>query len=64
MELENGQHTDMFCGTEITHTSKSEIAENTASLSTQYAPVLDLCEPCVAVHLGELELGLCAHALW
>lgn len=54
----------MFCGIEITHTSKPEIAKNTASLSTHYAPVLDLCEPCVAVHLGELELGLCAHALW
>ena len=34
-----------------TYTSKPEVAENTASLSAHYTSVLDLCEPCVAVHL-------------
>jgi hypothetical protein len=34
-----------------THSSKSEVAEDTSSLATHYTPVLDLCEAGVAVHL-------------
>jgi hypothetical protein len=43
--------------------SKPEVAEDTTALAAHYAPVLDLCEACVAVHLGELELGLGADSL-
>jgi hypothetical protein len=46
-----------------THSSHPKIAKNTSALATHYAPVLDLGEACVAVHLRELELGLGAHAL-
>lgn len=48
---------------QTTYTSKPEVTEDTSALSSHNAPVLDLCEPCVAVHLGELELSLCAHSL-
>jgi hypothetical protein len=50
-------------GLHDTHTPKPEVAEDTTSLSSYYTSVLDLCEPCVAVHLRKLELSLCAHTL-
>jgi len=46
-----------------TYPSHPEVSENTSSLSTHHAPVPDLRWSCVAVHLGELELGLRACAL-
>jgi hypothetical protein len=46
-----------------THSSQPEIAEDTSALASHYAPVLDLCEARVAVHLRELELRLRADSL-
>ena len=45
------------------YSSKPEVAEDTTALAAHYAPVLDLCEARVAVHLGKLELGLGADSL-
>lgn len=50
-------------GSGATYTSQPKVAEDTLSSASHYTSVLDLCEPRVAVHFGELELGLCAHTL-
>jgi hypothetical protein len=47
-----------------TYSSQSEVAEDTSTLSAHDAPVLDLGEPRVAVHLRELQLCLGADSLW
>lgn len=39
-----------------------EVAKDTPSLAAEYAPVADLRRVRVAVHLRQLQLGLCAHA--
>ena len=46
-----------------THPSAAKVAENAAPFAAHNAPVFDLGEARVAVHLHELELGLGAHAL-
>jgi hypothetical protein len=47
----------------FTYPAKSEITEDTTALPSHYAPVLDLGEPRVAMHLRELKLGLGADTL-
>ena len=42
----------------IPYSSHPEVAKDTSAFASHYTPVLDLCVACVAVHLGELELGL------
>jgi hypothetical protein len=47
---------DYYCN--ATYSAHPEITENTSASASHYTPVLDLREARVAVHLGELELGL------
>lgn len=50
-------------GDRKTHPAKSEGPDNTSRFTTSDAAVLDLGRSGVAVHLGELQLGLGADTL-
>lgn len=47
----------------FTHSVESEIPEHTTGSARGHTAVLDLCWAGVAVHLGQLELGLGASTL-
>lgn len=43
---------------DTTHSTHSEVTEDTSTPASHCTSVLDLCESCVAMHLGKLQLGL------
>jgi len=60
--LSSGAASNSVCvGSWETYSGHSEVPQDTSSLSTLDTSVPDLCRASVAVHLGELQLGLRAH---